>query len=193
MRGGGGGGGLLIFWKSPKKKKQQFRIVCVGEGRGSKTVFFSVGAKLSGISGFASFFWQVFLEVFALLVRPTEYPLFSLNSVMTTNSPSSSKSPSPRKRLLSISLSPSKKIRSPRPCEIVEPGGYVLVSEISTRGMIDAIDAATREQMLGEPHSGEKDFKFSEDDLRLCYTIQALVNNFLLFSDGSLQLCSVLF
>ena len=52
--------------------------------------------------------------------------------------------------------------------------------------MMQAIDAARREQMLDELHRGEKDFEFSEDDLLLCHTLQALVNAFLAFSDGEI-------
>ena len=78
----------------------------------------------------------------------------------------------------------------------INPLGPVVVPQevcISRRGMMEAIDAARREPMLNELHSGEKDFEFSEDDLRLRHTIHALVNTFLVFSDGSLKLCTLLF
>ena len=56
-----------------------------------------------------------------------------------------------------MSSGPNK--RSPKPPGIQEDRGYRFIEGIGRGTMMEAIDAARREQMLDELHNGEKDFE----------------------------------
>ena len=55
---------------------------------------------------------------------------------------------------------------------------------------MEAVDAARHEQVLEKLNSGDQ---FSQDDLRLRHTTEALVYAFLATCDNSLRLCNLLF